>query len=388
MKVNEAAGGKEALDLLKNEPGFDLIILDYQMPDMDGLSLARAIKNAKPEVTAKMIILLSGGGIPADKLTELNISTTLSKPIKQSKLIDVIISTLFPDNRQEEHQHLTKVFNQPEISHEIFTPISPREINLPSTTQKHHILVVEDNPANQLLARRILERAGYEVDIAAHGKIALEHMVSQQYSLVLMDIQMPIMDGFAATHAIREWEAEHQAQRTPIIALTAHAVEGYKEQCIEKGMDDYITKPIKKKILLSCIQQWLKTRRAVLIVDDTNEDRLLIEKFIERDINAQIMFATNGKEALEIILQCPPMLILLDMEMPIMDGYETAEQIRAMSDETYKNLPIIALTAHEGDSEIKKCFDSGCTSYLAKPIRRQLLLDMIMPYLGKTMVAE
>jgi len=123
-------------------------------------------------------------------------------------------------------------------------------------------------------------------------------------------------------------------------------------------------------------------------VDDTNEDRLLIEKFIERDINAQIMFATNGKEALEIILQCPPMLILLDMEMPIMDGYETAEQIRAMSDETYKNLPIIALTAHEGDSEIKKCFDSGCTSYLAKPIRRQLLLDMIMPYLGKTMVAE
>lgn len=124
------------------------------------------------------------------------------------------------------------------------------------TDKKLRILLVEDYPTNQQVLLRHLIRAGYEVDLAENGQEAVEKFREHDYDLILMDVQMPIMDGFEATKKIREIENTEGKQRTPIIALTAHAIAGYADRCIEKGMDDYISKPVRKNNLLTMIAKW------------------------------------------------------------------------------------------------------------------------------------
>ncbi len=119
------------------------------------------------------------------------------------------------------------------------------------------ILLVEDNIDNQLLAKFALQKAGYTVDVAINGKEAVDKSNGFRYDIIIMDIQMPEMDGFQATSKIRNWEKEHGQERVPIIALTAHAINGYLEDCKERGMDDYITKPLKKNTLIECVKKWL-----------------------------------------------------------------------------------------------------------------------------------
>ena len=121
------------------------------------------------------------------------------------------------------------------------------------------LLLVEDNPDNQNLVLRILEKANYVVDVADNGQIAVEAVKNNTFDLVLMDVQMPVMDGFEASLAIRSWEQESGRARVPIVALTAHAIEGYRETCLKNGMDDYMTKPLRRKRLLALIEQWLQT---------------------------------------------------------------------------------------------------------------------------------
>jgi CheY-like chemotaxis protein len=248
----------------------------------------------------------------------------------------------------------------------------------------YRILVAEDNPDNQLLARRILEQAGYHVDVAEDGEVALEKTRTQQYDAILMDVQMPVLDGFATTLAVRAWEEERQLDRTPIIALTAHAMEGYREQCLQHGMNDYLTKPIKKKILLETISQWVDTRPLILVVDDTEENQLLIEYLIEYFLKGQgyiLHSARDGQEAVEFVKKQKPSIILMDMQMPVMDGYTATRQIRAM--DGFVDIPIIALTAHQGTEELEKCLEAGCTAHLAKPFNKQALRDAIRTYVGE-----
>ncbi len=122
------------------------------------------------------------------------------------------------------------------------------------------ILVVEDTYENQFLANRFLTKAGYAVEIAENGVIAVDKFNKTEYDLILMDINMPEMDGFAATEAIRKIEKEQaKKSRIPIIAFTAHAVEGYEKRCLDNDMDDYITKPIKKKDFLQAVGNWVQS---------------------------------------------------------------------------------------------------------------------------------
>ena len=138
------------------------------------------------------------------------------------------------------------------------TPSSPPARRQEGAVQpSHHILLVEDNPANQKLTIKFLEKGGYAVDLAENGKLALELFKKNRYDLVLMDIQMPVMDGLEATRAIRALEDERQRPAVPIIAVTAHAMPGYREKCLTNGMDDYLAKPINKKTLLQMVKKWL-----------------------------------------------------------------------------------------------------------------------------------
>ncbi len=364
FKVKEAAGGQQALALLKetNEP-IDLIVLDQQMPEMGGLELAGRIRKDPRYKDIKMIMLSSLGMLNLKSTQELNISQFVTKPVKQSKLLDILTRAL---RYQKPETKISKDANK--VEEIIANKIQSR------------ILLVEDNVDNQILATKILKKAGYMVDISENGQLAVEACQNYKYDLILMDVQMPVMDGFEATKEIRMLEHERNETRTPILALTAHALEGYHEKCIQNDMDDYVTKPVKKKVLLKKVAQWLDPRPTVLVVDDSMDNQNLIKNYLKKDEGLKVVFAENGKVGVDSFKRQTISLILMDMEMPVMDGYETARTIRDL--DSGREIPIIALTAHQGKSERSKCFEAGCTDYLSKPIRKQKLLATIGQYLA------
>ena len=356
MRVHEAGSGPHALSLLEKEPNFDLLFLDYEMPQMDGVELARRIRGDARFVDLKMVMLSSAGRFDFETQRDLGFAAAITKPVRQSGLFDLLVRIFWHDAVKgdltcgENDGGQIKFFKK--------------------------ILVVEDNPDNQNLAKKMLERAGYHVDVAADGALALAAVKDFHYDLILMDVQMPIMDGFEATKQIRNWQAQTGQERTTIIALTAHALEGYREQCLANDMDDYITKPLRKQVLLDTLAKWVDARPVVLVVDDTFENRLLIEKYLQDyRQDYKVISAADGREALEICQRRMIAYILLDMEMPVMNGYDATIAIRHL--EHMRRVPIVAMTAHSGKDEIHKCLSAGCSAFVSKPLRKQKILEML-----------
>lgn len=251
FKVQQAASGTEALSILKDKKSsFDLVLLDYQMPVMDGIAVAREIRSGHESEDIKIIMLSSWDGLHSKLNQEVNIVRWLTKPVKQSHLLDVLVEVLRSPNSKE------------------VKPTKPTNVHGSKPARHEKILLVEDNVDNQNLARRILEKAGYSVDIAETGELAVAAVKNTHYDLILMDVQMPLMDGFTATREIRTLEAEQNRDRVPIIALTAHALKGYRERCLQNGMDEYLSKPYKKGKLLQAIRRWLEAL-PVRVVEDT-----------------------------------------------------------------------------------------------------------------------
>ena len=238
-RVDVVPSGAKALEVLRNahragDP-YHVVLLDMQMPGMDGEQTARAIKSDPALKDIKILILTSMGQRgDAVRLEALGCSGYLLKPVKQQMLFDAIIAVL---GREEEPGLITR-----------HTLSEQRKFDL-------RILLAEDNPINQKLAVVLLQKAGYSVDAVETGAQALEKVQANHYNAVLMDVQMPEMDGLEATHRIREWEQD-TGRHIPIIAMTAHAMQGDRERCLEAGMDDYLTKPLQPKVLFSALERW------------------------------------------------------------------------------------------------------------------------------------
>jgi PAS domain S-box-containing protein len=237
----------------------------------------------------------------------------------------------------------------------------------------HRILLVEDNADNRKLAARVLEGAGAVVDNAENGDAAVAMAKETLYDLVLMDLMMPVMDGFQATVRIRENEIA--PNRVPIVALTAHATEGFRDRCLAAGMDDYLSKPFKKERLVALVHQWVDRRPIVLVADDAADSRLIVKRYLMLGGGYRLLFASNGQEALDIFRRQKVHLVLLDMEMPVLSGYEAAAAIRRS--EAGAAVPIVAMTAHTESAELKRCLDSGATTVLQKPLERRTLNAMV-----------
>ncbi|EKD27191.1 MAG: multi-sensor hybrid histidine kinase, partial [uncultured bacterium] len=211
---------------------------------MDGEHTMIIIKNS-PEIKNVFVIILTSLGYRGDvaRLRKIGCDGYLVKPIKQSLLLDAII-TVFnirsPKNDQTEKHIVTSHM----ISEQKF--------------QQIHVLLAEDNPINQKLVATLLKKSGYNVDTAENGIIALEMFGKKNYDIVLMDVQMPLKDGFETTKEIRKIEGKEK--HTTIIAMTAHALKGYDKICLQGGMDDYISKPIDSKAMLKTIEKWIKIK--------------------------------------------------------------------------------------------------------------------------------
>ena len=232
MSPHETEHPRDALQWLEGGERFDLAILDLQMPKMDGVMLTREIRKLRDE-TSLPIILLTSLGRREIGAEDLEFAAYLTKPLKPSHLYDALAG-LFAKNMISPKLDTAK-------------PVMDTELG------KRHplrILLAEDNAVNQKLALRILEQMGYRADVASNGIEAVESIERQTYDVLLMDVQMPEMDGLAATRTIRKLTAVMQPH---IIAMTANAMEGDRELCIEAGMDNYISKPIRVNELVEAL---------------------------------------------------------------------------------------------------------------------------------------
>ncbi|MBU4118845.1 MAG: response regulator [Proteobacteria bacterium] len=232
MKAQAVSGGAEALEILQKHLGaaepFALAIVDIQMPDMDGFTLIEKIRQ-HPGLTQLPVIILTSAGLPDDKerSRRLGVHAYLLKPCRQKDLLKSI-STVFV-----------------QVEHPAPQPEKPQE----EKKGKFHILLAEDNLVNQKVAQKLLEKEGHSVVIANNGREAVEKYDAEHFDLILMDVQMPEMDGFEATAEIRALE-QGTPRHIPILALTAHAMKGYSEKCLEAGMDGYVSKPFNIKNLV------------------------------------------------------------------------------------------------------------------------------------------
>jgi PAS domain S-box-containing protein len=221
---------------------YPLVLLDAMMPQVDGFALARRIRD-NPRLANAVIMMLSSADQVADsaRCRELGISVYLTKPIRQSELLDAIMSAL-GNGRQ----------------HSVAAVQSPAEA-VRKNSRPLRVLLAEDNPVNQRLAVRILEKWGHSVLVVGNGRKAVEVWEQEPFDLILMDVQMPELSGLEATAAIREHEKE-SGRRTPIVAMTAHAMEGDREKCLSAGMDQYVTKPIDQKRLFEVVEGFCSSR--------------------------------------------------------------------------------------------------------------------------------
>ncbi len=244
-RFEEARGGEEALAALRaaacaGNP-FRVALLDMHMPGMDGAELGRRIK-AEPAIAGTLLIAMTSLGLRGDatRLERLGFTGYLTKPLRQTQLRDCLALALGRDKAATGGGLITR--------HSIAE----------ARRSRVRILLAEDNKTNQLVAMKILEKLGYRADAIANGKEAITALGSIPYDLVLMDCQMPEMDGFEATQWIRGGISGVLNPRLPIIAMTAHAMQGDREQCLAAGMDDYLSKPVQPADLAAMLDKWLR----------------------------------------------------------------------------------------------------------------------------------
>ncbi len=304
---DEAAQGSTALAKLRAaaEEGdpYRIALLDLQMPEVDGETLGAEIKK-DPALAETILVMLTSIGERGDaaRLQETGFAAYLTKPLKQSVLYDCLVTVLDA---------------QGPPSTGADAGIVTRHSIADSNRHNVRILLAEDNEVNQHIAMKVLGKFGYSVDPAANGRLAFDAMQDTAYDLVLMDCQMPVMDGYEATEAIRQ--AEGDRKHTPIIAMTSGAVDGDRERCLDAGMDDYLMKPVQPQDLQNMIEKWLvytetPATEVMLEPDDRPEpgafdragllERVLDDEELAREI-VELFFenasglVTAAKQALE-----------------------------------------------------------------------------------------
>lgn len=236
FKPHTVNSGKAALEVLNNGSHFPLILLDSQMPEMDGMALSLEIMSTPALRRCKLIMLSSmGNRIDTAVLKKVGVSGFLTKPIDTAELQEIIIRTLIPEEANK--------------------TLPAQSESVPEVPNGYHILVAEDNLINQQLAINFIRKLGHTSEVVGNGKLALQKLAQGPYDVVLMDLQMPEMDGIEAVQHIRAQEKQQPGKHQPIIAMTAHAMKGDREMCLTHGFDGYISKPILLESLGAEIQR-------------------------------------------------------------------------------------------------------------------------------------
>ncbi|CAN2046305.1 two-component system, sensor histidine kinase and response regulator [Candidatus Magnetomoraceae bacterium gMMP-1] len=382
--ITEVANGEQCLESIiaaDADNPFQLILLDGKMPGIDGFETAQRIKQQFGDLSQTVMLLTSEHRIKnIAKVKKFGIQSYLIKPVKHDDLKNAI-STALGRTKQLETKTLQR-----------------QKVDLITDAKPLNILLVEDIMANQQVVKAYLENTSYNLDIAENGAIGVEKHLANNYDMIFMDIEMPVMDGFEATRTIRQWEKEKDLKPTPIIALTAHALKGYNIKSLEAGCTNYMTKPFKKISLLETIDKYQngiieepdkidinrsekaekKLKLNILLAEDIPINQKVFTLNL-RGITDKIDIAENGKIAVEKFITGKYDIVFMDVEMPVMNGLEASAKIREWEKEKdLKPTPIIALTAHElKDASLKKELEKQNLSYLIKPYNKKILIEII-----------
>jgi len=249
MPVTAADGAKAALEFLRAAAAsgspYRLMVTDGHMPEMDGAALVSEVRQTPGLVESVVMLTSAGQRGDAARCRELGVAAYLTKPIRRSELREALLRVLDQSGPRQNAALITR------------HSLRERRASLP-----RHVLIAEDNPVNQKLAVRLLEKAGCTTRVVASGREALSALDEEEFDLVLMDVQMPEMDGFEATAAIREREKRTGAH-LPVVALTAHAIKGDEQRCHAAGMDAYLSKPVQAQQLIETLDAFCLSRRQV-----------------------------------------------------------------------------------------------------------------------------
>ncbi len=324
LSYASAADGATALELLQaaavqGEP-YELVILDLQMPGMDGLQLARTIK-ANAAIGEAQLVMLSSMGQPGPAAEAAGVEVCVNKPVRASALFDAIARLFGGAMRPRK---------RPPSGH------SGRKID-------GRVLLAEDNEVNQKVAVAALRKLGVHADVVGTGEAAIQAVLEVGYDLVLMDCQMPVMDGFEATRAIREQEQQRGARHLPVVAMTANAMQGDRERCLAAGMDDYLSKPVKPESLAGALERWIKPLDV-----ETEEDAMNVS--LEPAVDLQIvqelreLLEDGFSELVQVYLKdAPTHLARISTSIPAGDANSLREAAHSLKSSS-ANLGAIGLS--------------------------------------------
>jgi CheY-like chemotaxis protein/HPt (histidine-containing phosphotransfer) domain-containing protein len=306
MSPQEASTPAEALELLGRGETFDLAILDMQMPDMDGVALAAEIRR-QPDTKALPLVMLTSLGRRDPLPSGVEFAAYLTKPIRPSQLYDALVGIFAPRRAPQK-------VSRPE----------PRPRRADGDRHDVRLLLAEDNAVNQRVALLVLEKLGYRADVAGDGREVLQALERQPYDIVLMDVQMPEMDGLEATRQIRSRWPGPEGPR--IVAMTAGATEADREACLAAGMDDFVSKPIRQEELAAALDRWSPSAPAG---DAGEAGRGDDQAVIDGDALEVLRRTVGGDEALDEVLTTfleDTERILAALEADIGDG--KADEVR------------------------------------------------------------
>ena len=401
VQTKTAVSAAEGLMILRQASragqAIDAVLLDHNMPEMSGIDLL-AILRADPRLRSLKILLCSSSGVGSlkDELVGVEVDGFLHKPLRHTTLLTRLAEML--GGAVEDSSAL---------------PSAPAEPATPA--RRLRILVAEDNQVNQQVATGLITKLGHRVDIAANGREAVEAICNLPYDLILMDVQMPEMDGFEATAAIRRLNGGRAD--VPIIAMTANAMEGDPQKCLAAGMDDYIAKPVDRRKLANAIGYWSARRsggaelapvrwsrrlpnrcrsrspgpvaepkqdhrRAILVVEDDPISRRILAGLLKEE-GRDIDTAVNGTEAVEAAKRRPYDAILMDIQMPEMDGFAATRAIRALPTPSGAT-PVIAMTADADLLQGDEWRDCGMIDFVTKPINRKQVNEKLEHWTSQT----
>ncbi len=390
MRIEAASSGPEALGLLgshaRDDRSFDAVLLDMNMPEMDGIQLASAIRQTEILDAVPLLMLSSVSAIDAgDDRDTADIDAWLTKPVRQARLFDALSSHLARPRRPRKDIDRS----------ETMQPLVGSAATNDNASSDLRILMAEDNPVNQMVAQGMLDELGHTTTVAGNGREAFELFKEHEFDLVLMDCQMPVLDGFKATQLIRQWESQEDREATMIIAVTANALGGDRERCLAAGMDDYVSKPFTIENLGAAIASVMKgagsdttalhddTRTQILIVDDNSINQQVTNAMVE-ELGFATQVAENGEEALRAMDSRSFDLVLMDCHMPVLNGYDATREIRRREEEsaTAKRTPVIAITADLMQSNRHRCLSAGMDDYVTKPFTEQQLRAVLDRWLS------
>lgn len=293
----EAPDGNTALEILRqaanNGQPYDIAIIDMQMTKMDGEFLGEMIKEDPLLNGIKLILMTSlGNRGDATRLAEKGFAAYLTKPIKESVLKECLEAV-----HGGKSQDANEVMN-----------LVTRHSLAESRKKDFRILVVDDNDINQQVALAILDKFGYRAEIAINGKEAIDSLAKKPFDLVLMDCEMPVMDGCKATSEIRKWqESEDPVLKSkgalPIIAMTAHAMAGQKDKCLEAGMSDYVAKPVSPHVLAEKLKQWLVEPDIERSDEISIEEHRPVKESVILDSNALMERINNNRQLYKSLME-------------------------------------------------------------------------------------